>query len=100
MARICGILKLALREDDPGTKLRVATEDVDGVLVQGKPIEPGLYFCSREAWEQIAPKVLGRLKRTPCVGHDGKPVLDAQGQPLMIAPADATLQSIDPRLLT
>lgn len=98
MARMCGILKLSLREDDPGTKLRLAPEDVEGETVQGKPIEPGLYFCSQDAWDKFAPRVLERLKRTPRIHHDGKPVFDEDGRPVMTVPEDATLRSIDPRL--
>jgi hypothetical protein len=99
MARMCGILKIALREDDPGTKIRLAPQDVEGETVQGKPLEPGLYFCGQDAWDKFAPRVLERLKRTPRIHHDGKPVTDANGDPAMFAAADATLSSIDPRLL-
>src|SRR5262245_34448971 len=101
MARMCGILKVALREDDPGAYIRVAKEDVEGVLVQGKPIEPGLYFASREAIEQFGPRVIERLKRTPAVGHDGKPVFtdDTYTERAMTLPASARLETVDPRIL-
>lgn len=98
--RMCGILKIALREDDPGTHvLKVAAEDVAGVLVQGKPIEPGQYSCSRDAWERFAPAVLARLQKTPKIDHNGHPVVDADGQPVMTLPPGATLDNIDPRIL-
>ncbi len=100
MARLCGILKIALREDDPGAKIRLAPQDVEGETVQGKLILPGLYFCGQDAWEKFAPRVLERLKKTPAVGHDGRPVYDDEGKPKMFIAADATLESIDPKLLT
>jgi hypothetical protein len=92
MVRICGIEKKALREGEPGCKLRLAAGDAPG-------IEPGLYFCSLEAYERFAPRVLERLKRTPQIHHDGKPALDGDGKPAMTVPENATLTSIDPRLL-
>lgn len=98
MADNCGILKISLRRDDPGTKLRLHPEDVVGETVQGQPIEPGLYQCGRDAWEKFTPRMLERLKKTPAIGHDGKPVLDAKGNPVMTVPADATVESVDPRV--
>lgn len=99
MARMCGILKIALREDDPGTyKLRLAPEDVADETVGGKPIEPGLYACSYDAFEKFTPRMHARLQKTPRIGHDGKPVLDEKGEPVMMAPPGSTPRSIDPRL--
>lgn len=99
MVRRCGILKLALREDDPGHKLRLAPEDIRGHTVQGAPIEPGLYYCGQDAFDLFAPRVLERLKHTPVYADDGKPIFK-DGAPLTVAPPTATLQSIDRRLLT
>lgn len=100
MARMCGVLRIALREDDPGTKIRLAAEDIrPDDTVGGNAIEPGLYFCGKDAWDKFAPRMLSRLKKTLAVGHDGKPILGADGKPAMYATAEATLQSIDPRLL-
>ncbi len=99
MARMCGILKIALREDDPGQCIRLAAEDVEGESVQGKPIEPGLYFACREAVEKFGPKMVERLKRTPAVHHDGRPVPGADGKAAMFLPADATLATVSPKML-
>ena len=64
MARMCGVLKIALREDDPGQCLRLAAEDIAGeVGADGKPIEPGLYFAGQDAVDRFAPRVLARLKK-------------------------------------
>lgn len=61
MARMCGVLKIALREDDPGGMIRLAPEDVLGeVGADGKPIETGLYACSRDALERFGPRVIAR----------------------------------------
>lgn len=79
--RICGILKVALREDDPGAKLRLTPEDVEGETVQGKPLEPGLYSCSRDAVEKFGPRVIARLKK--------------EG----VLPADADAATIPPSML-
>lgn len=99
MARMCGILRIALREDDPGCKLRLHPEDVVGETARGQPIAPGLYSCSRDAFEKFGPRMLERLKQTPAIGHDGKPVFDEEGKPVMCAPAGTTLQTIPPTLL-
>lgn len=102
MARMCGILKVALREDDPGVKIRLAAEDVAGEAVQGKTIEPGLYFCSKEAYDKFAPRVIERLKRTPAVSHEGKPIFtdDTYTKHAMALPEDATVANTSPQLLT
>ena len=100
--RVCSLLKIALREDDAGSaKLRLTAEDVAGETVAGKPIEPGLYghFLSRDAFEKFAPRVIARLQKTPAVGHDGHPVVGADGKPAMVLPPDATLSNIDLRIL-
>lgn len=101
MARMCGILKVALREDDIGHFMRVAAEDVAGETVQGRPIEPGLYFCSEDAVRRFGPCIVERLKKTPAIGHDGKPVFadETYSKRAMTLPADATLETIDKDML-
>ena len=98
MARMCGILQIPLREGESGHILKVAEEDVKGDLVNGKPVEPGQYFCCEDAWVKYAPRAVDRLKKTPAIGNDGKPVLK-DGKPVMTLPIEAKLASIDPRLL-
>lgn len=99
--RICGVLKIALREDDPGTFIRLAPEDVKGETVQGQSIQPGLYQCSRDAFEKFAPRVIERLKRTPALGHDGKPIFTngTYTERAMILPETATVENTPPRML-
>ena len=64
MARMCGVLKIALREDDPGQCIRLAPEDVAGeTRPDGSAIEPGLYFAGADAVAKFAPLILARLKK-------------------------------------
>ena len=97
--RMCGVQKIALREDDPGRVIRLSAEDVGGDQVQGKVIEPGLYACGEDAYQKYGPKVVERLKRTPAVGHDGKPALGEDGRPKMFLPEGATLATVSPKML-
>lgn len=99
--RMCSILQVPLRDDDPGTKIRVAAEDVAGHLVKGKPIEPGLHFCSEEAYQEFAPRVIERLKKTEARGHDGKPVFtdDTFATRAMVLPETATVANTPRQML-
>lgn len=100
MARICGIDKRAVREDDPMTVIRLAPEDIhEDDKVQGKQVTPGLYHVGEDAYQRFAPRVIARLKKTPAIGDDGKPVVDADGKPVMTLPESATIDNVGPHHL-
>ncbi|MBY0523436.1 MAG: hypothetical protein K2R98_08550 [Gemmataceae bacterium] len=82
--RKCGVCKLPPREGQEMSVFRLAPEDVAAETdTNGAAIEPGAYMGCIDCLKKYQPRIAARLKTTPRIDGNGKPVVDDAGQPVM-----------------
>lgn len=61
---VCGICRLALRDDDDGECMRIAPEDVEAIYGSPDAVQPGAYFSCEDCVRTFRPAIAKRLGKT------------------------------------